>query len=228
MKENGQAWRWSAWRTIGACPYVLILVSTFEDNHESDPATPSRSLARHRWTWWTDRLHPIVLAQGDRRSVPTSICGGSFGGSVNPRDLIDFFQVPGAFEIPLQAKLLARTSRYVAIVAAGLVVDGGIYRHEFVADAVISALMRLQLETDVPIISAVLTPQRFHEHEEHKRFFQRAFRRERHRGGKGLRGDHCQYRCGPVVDRLITAKSASHLSARAKSHLTHSLARRRA
>jgi 6,7-dimethyl-8-ribityllumazine synthase len=86
-------------------------------------------------------------------------------------DAIDFFEVPGAFEIPLQAKLLARTSRYVAIVAAGLVVDGGIYRHEFVSDAVINALMRVQLETEVPIISAVLTPQRFHEHEEHKRFF---------------------------------------------------------
>ena len=92
-----------------------------------------------------------------------------------PEDSIDFFEVPGAFEIPLQAKLLARTSRYVAIVAAGLVVDGGIYRHEFVSDAVISALMRVQLETDVPIISAVLTPQHFHEHEEHKRFFHEHF-----------------------------------------------------
>jgi len=88
-----------------------------------------------------------------------------------PEDVIDVFEVPGAFEIPLQAKLLARSRRYLAIVAAGLVVDGGIYRHEFVADAVISALMRVQLDTEVPTISAVLTPQRFHEHEEHKRFF---------------------------------------------------------
>jgi hypothetical protein len=54
-------------------------------------------------------------------------------------------------------------------------VDGGIYRHEFVSDAVISPLMRIQLETDVPIISAVLTPQRFHGHEEHKRFFYEHF-----------------------------------------------------
>jgi 6,7-dimethyl-8-ribityllumazine synthase len=88
-----------------------------------------------------------------------------------PQTLLDIFEVPGAFEIPLQAKLLARTRRYAAIVAAGLVVDGGIYRHEFVADAVIAGLMHVQLETDVPIISAVLTPQRFHEHDDHKRFF---------------------------------------------------------
>jgi len=88
---------------------------------------------------------------------------------------IDFFEVPGAFEIPLQAKLLAKSGRYVAIVAAGFVVDGGIYRHEFVADAVIAALMRVQIDTEVPIISAVLTPQRFHEHQEHARFFREHF-----------------------------------------------------
>ena len=87
------------------------------------------------------------------------------------RDAIDLFEVAGAFEIPLQAKLLARSGRYAAIVAAGFVVDGGIYRHEFVADAVISGLMRVQLDTEVPVLSAVLTPQRFHDHEEHRRFF---------------------------------------------------------
>lgn len=89
--------------------------------------------------------------------------------------LVEIFEVPGAFEIPLQAKLLARTGRYAAIVAAGFVVDGGIYRHEFVADAVISGLMRVQMDTDVPVISAVLTPQHFHEHEEHLRFFRDHF-----------------------------------------------------
>ncbi|TXL79432.1 6,7-dimethyl-8-ribityllumazine synthase [Vineibacter terrae] len=88
---------------------------------------------------------------------------------------IEVFEVPGAFEIPLQAKMLARTGRYAAIVASGFVVDGGIYRHEFVADAVISGLMRVQLETDVPVISAVLTPQRFHEHDVHHHFFYEHF-----------------------------------------------------
>src|ERR1700722_20019795 len=61
------------------------------------------------------------------------------------RARIDLFEVPGSFEIPLHAQLLAKTRRYTAIVAAGLVVDGGIYRHEFVADTVIKALMDVQL-----------------------------------------------------------------------------------
>jgi len=84
---------------------------------------------------------------------------------------VECFEVPGAFEIPLHAKLLAKSGRYAAVVAAGFVVDGGIYRHEFVATSVIDALMRIQLETEVPVISVVLTPQRFHEHEEHLKFF---------------------------------------------------------
>jgi 6,7-dimethyl-8-ribityllumazine synthase len=88
---------------------------------------------------------------------------------------IDLFEVPGAFEIPLLAKKLAQTGRYLAVVTCGLVVDGGIYRHEFVASAVISALMSVQLDTGVPVISAVLTPQQFHEHAEHLRFFTEHF-----------------------------------------------------
>ncbi|QRY52642.1 6,7-dimethyl-8-ribityllumazine synthase [Mycolicibacterium septicum] len=88
---------------------------------------------------------------------------------------LEFFEVPGAFEIPLTAKRLALTGRYRAIVAAGLVVDGGIYRHDFVATAVIDGLMRVQLDTDVPVFSVVLTPHHFHEHNEHVDYFTKHF-----------------------------------------------------
>ena len=88
-----------------------------------------------------------------------------------PRERVDVFEVPGSLEIPLHAKLLAKTGRYAAIVAAGFVVDGGIYRHEFVAQSVIDALMSVQLETEVPVLSMVLTPHRFHEHDDHVAFF---------------------------------------------------------
>ena len=86
-------------------------------------------------------------------------------------DRVELFEVPGGLEIPLVAKRLAATGRYAIIVAAGLIVDGGIYRHDFVAAAVIDAMMRLQLDSEVPIISVVLTPQHFHDHEDHRKFF---------------------------------------------------------
>ena len=84
---------------------------------------------------------------------------------------VDVIGVPGAFEIPLHAQTLARAGRHDAIVACALVIDGGIYRHEFVATAVIDGLMRVQLDTGVPVLSVVLTPKDFHGHAEHNQFF---------------------------------------------------------
>ncbi|NNH69700.1 6,7-dimethyl-8-ribityllumazine synthase [Nocardia uniformis] len=88
---------------------------------------------------------------------------------------IDVIEVPGAFEIPLRVQRLATSGEYAAIAGLALVVDGGIYRHDFVAPTVVDALMRVQLETDVPVFSAVLTPHHFHEHEEHLAYFSRHF-----------------------------------------------------
>jgi len=88
---------------------------------------------------------------------------------------VDVFEVPGAFEIPLLARDLAKTGRYAAVVGAAFVVNGGIYRHDFVAGAVIDGLMQAQMDTDVPVLSAVLTPHNFHESAEHERFFREHF-----------------------------------------------------
>jgi len=98
-----------------------------------------------------------------------------FARSATPPGRVDQYDVPGAFEIPLLAKTLAVSGRYDAIVACGLVVNGGIYRHEFVGAAVIDGLMRVQLDTGVPVLSAVLTPRDFHEHDDHHRFFAEHF-----------------------------------------------------
>jgi 6,7-dimethyl-8-ribityllumazine synthase len=88
---------------------------------------------------------------------------------------IEFVEVPGSLELPLQAKLFAKSGRYDAIVVAGLIVDGGIYRHEFVAQAVLEGIMAAQLQTETPILSAVLTPQDFSS-SERERFFHEHFR----------------------------------------------------
>src|SRR5258707_554113 len=115
-------------------------------------------------------------------------------------DDIDFFEVPGSLEIPLHALLLAESGRYAAIVATGFVVNGGIYRHEFVADAVISGLMRVQLDTTVPVISAVLTPQNFHEHEEHRKFFYDHF---------VVKGAEAAAACAATVEKIRRLRSPS-------------------
>ena len=89
-------------------------------------------------------------------------------GGVTDAAVID---VPGRFEIPLQAKRWAAQGRYDAIIAMGLVVDGSIYVHEFVDQAVIDGLTRVQLASAIPVLSAVRTPRAFHESDAHQTFF---------------------------------------------------------
>ncbi|WP_102224780.1 6,7-dimethyl-8-ribityllumazine synthase [Acidimangrovimonas sediminis] len=87
----------------------------------------------------------------------------------------DAYDVPGAFEMPLLARKLAQTGRYDGIVCAALVVDGGIYRHDFVAAAVVDGLMRAQMDTGVPVFSVSLTPHHFQPTAEHVGFFREHF-----------------------------------------------------
>ena len=108
---------------------------------------------------------------------------------------VDFFEVPGSLEIPLHALLLAEGGRYAAIVAAGFVVNG-----EFVAEAVIRGLMRVQLDTKVPVISAVLTPQHFHEHDEHQKFFYDHF---------VVKGAEAAAACAATIDKIGRLRSPS-------------------
>jgi 6,7-dimethyl-8-ribityllumazine synthase len=95
----------------------------------------------------------------------------AMNAQAGPDGPVDVFDVPGAFEIPLLAKKLAQGGTYAAVVGAAFVVDGGIYRHEFVAQAVVSGLMQVQLETGVPVLSVVLTPHNFQETPAHREFF---------------------------------------------------------
>ncbi len=73
-------------------------------------------------------------------------------------DEIEIITVPGAVEIPLTAKMLAKTGNYKAIIGIALVYGGGIYRHEFVAASVVDQIIKLSSELELPILSSVLTP----------------------------------------------------------------------
>lgn len=126
----------------------------------SSSAAGVRRIAAISASWHTDIVHQArdaFVAELGRSGVAAKA--------------VEHFDVPGAFEIPLLARRLAESGHYDAIVAFGLVVDGGVYRHDFVATAVIDGLMRVQLDSGVPVLSAVLTPHQFHEHATHREWF---------------------------------------------------------
>lgn len=92
-----------------------------------------------------------------------------------PADQVDVFDVPGAFEMPLMARDLALTGQYDVIICAALVVDGGIYRHDFVASAVVDGLMRAGLDAGVPVLSVSLTPHHLQETQHHLEIYRAHF-----------------------------------------------------
>jgi 6,7-dimethyl-8-ribityllumazine synthase len=70
---------------------------------------------------------------------------------------VDVFRVPGAFELPLAAKMLAQTHRYHGIIALGAVIRGDTPHFDFVAGEAARGLQNVALETGIPVSFGVLT-----------------------------------------------------------------------
>jgi 6,7-dimethyl-8-ribityllumazine synthase len=182
MEENGTPPGGCARRAAAhRIPEALILVTNDEalamNQHApisadaiANPPEPARL---------QDGKRIAVIRAGWHRDIVDNACDAFVDGMAArgvARAEIEHFEVPGSLEIPLQAQRLAKSGRYAVIVAAGLIVDGGIYRHDFVARTVLDGMMRVQLDTEVPVLSVVLTPHHFHEHGEHRAFFATHFR----------------------------------------------------
>lgn len=147
-------------------------------------------------------LKPIAYVQASWHTDITEHCKIAFMAELARHgygaDDVEFFSAPGSLEIPLLAKKLAKTGRYAAVCASGLVVDGGIYRHEFVAQAVLQGIVQTSLETEVPVLSAVLTPHHFHEHAVHEEFFKRHMR---------TKGRELAEACVSIIERLSAVEA---------------------
>lgn len=87
----------------------------------------------------------IAFVQSNWHTDIVGQARAGFEATLEGKAEVEIFIVPGAFELPLHVRT--------------------------VADAVISGLMRVQLDIGVPVFSSVLTPQQFHESEDHHKFF---------------------------------------------------------
>lgn len=73
------------------------------------------------------------------------------------KEQLSFYEVPGAFELPLVAKRVAKTKKYDAILCLGAVIKGETAHFEYVASATIQGINKVSIETEIPILSGVLT-----------------------------------------------------------------------
>jgi 6,7-dimethyl-8-ribityllumazine synthase len=67
------------------------------------------------------------------------------------------FRVPGAFELPLAAKLCAESGRFAGIACLGVVIRGETSHYDHVCNEVASGTQRVQLDTGVPCAFGVIT-----------------------------------------------------------------------
>lgn len=70
---------------------------------------------------------------------------------------VDFFDAPGAFEIPLLAKTLAKTGRYDGVICLGCVIKGDTAHFEFISLGATMGIQQAMLETGVPIAFGIIT-----------------------------------------------------------------------
>jgi 6,7-dimethyl-8-ribityllumazine synthase len=72
-------------------------------------------------------------------------------------DDVTLVRVPGAFEIPLAARRLARSGRYDAVICLGCLIKGETMHFEYLASAVSQGIMAVGAETGIPVAFGVLT-----------------------------------------------------------------------
>ncbi|KOA18958.1 6,7-dimethyl-8-ribityllumazine synthase [Clostridium homopropionicum DSM 5847] len=70
---------------------------------------------------------------------------------------IEILWVPGAFEIPLAAKKMAKSKKYDAVLCLGAVIKGSTPHFDYVSSEVSKGIANTSLETEIPIVFGVLT-----------------------------------------------------------------------
>jgi 6,7-dimethyl-8-ribityllumazine synthase len=73
-----------------------------------------------------------------------------------PASAIETVRVPGSHEVPWAAQQLIAFGRFDAVIGLGVLIAGDTNHHEMVGDAVAQALMRVSLDTRVPVINGVI------------------------------------------------------------------------
>lgn len=110
-----------------------------------------------------------LVAQGQRfgiivgrfnEFIGSKLLSGALDGlkrhGVNEED-IEIAWVPGALEIPLLAKKMAKSQKYDAVICLGAVIRGATPHFDYVSSEVTKGVANVSLETEMPVVFGVLT-----------------------------------------------------------------------
>jgi 6,7-dimethyl-8-ribityllumazine synthase len=101
----------------------------------------------------------IVAARFNEFIVSKLVSGAVDGLSRHgvENDDIEIAWVPGAFEIPLIAKKMAKSGKYDAVICLGAVIRGATSHYDYVCNEVSKGIASVSLESEVPVMFGVVT-----------------------------------------------------------------------
>jgi 6,7-dimethyl-8-ribityllumazine synthase len=101
----------------------------------------------------------IVVARFNSNITEVLLQGAieAWKGAGGDESTLDVARVPGAFELPIVAQALAQTKNYDSIVCLGCVIRGDTDHYNYVCDQTASGIMRVGLDSSIPVIFGVLT-----------------------------------------------------------------------
>ena len=101
-----------------------------------------------------------IVAARFNEFITSRLVGGALDGLRRHdvgEDCIDVAWVPGAFEIPLIAKKMAKSGKYDAVICLGAVIRGSTSHYDYVCNEVSKGIAAVSMETEVPVMFGVLT-----------------------------------------------------------------------
>lgn len=107
-----------------------------------------------------DKLRFGIIVARFNEFIGSKLLSGAIDALIRhgaEKDLIETAWVPGAFEIPLIAKRMAKSGKYDAIICLGAIIRGNTPHFDFVASEVTKGIAMISLETEVPVSFGILT-----------------------------------------------------------------------
>ncbi len=101
-------------------------------------------------------MRVAILAAEWHATITDALVEGALRAAADAGALTEVVRCPGAFELPVVARALALAG-YDAVAALGVVIRGGTPHFEYVCDAATQGLLRVSLDTGVPVGFGVLT-----------------------------------------------------------------------
>ena len=107
-----------------------------------------------------DGIKVGIVAARFNEFIVSKLVGGAVDGLVRhdvKDDDITVAWVPGAFEIPLVAKKMAKSGKYDAIICLGTVIRGQTSHYDYVCNEVSKGIAQVSLESEIPVMFGILT-----------------------------------------------------------------------